>query len=370
MLRILLTGGGTGGHIYPILAITEEIKQKQSDLDLRYFGAPGAYQNLLEANGIRISKILSSKLRRYFDIKNFLDIPRFIFSFFQALWKVFWFMPDVLFSKGGPGALAIVLACRFYRIPIIIHESDSVPGLTNRISARYAKRIGISFASTAEFLKGQIALIGNPIRSSLIKEASEKEAAKRILGFNLQMPLILVVGGSQGATRLNDFFMDVVEEMIKDWQVFHQTGHNNYQEVKNELTLITKNFSDEEKARYKLIAYLDKELKDALTAADLVVGRAGSGTIFELAAFGKPAILVPLPEAAGNHQTSNAYEYAKAGAAVVIEEDNLKPSIFLTQLRKLFSEPEKLKLMSEAALKFAKPNAAKAIAEEIIKLGE
>ncbi|MEE8131724.1 MAG: undecaprenyldiphospho-muramoylpentapeptide beta-N-acetylglucosaminyltransferase [Candidatus Paceibacterota bacterium] len=368
-MRILFTGGGTGGHIYPILAIVEELKQKQPDLDLRYFGAPGVYQNLLEVNGIKTSKILSSKLRRYFDVRNFLDIPKFILSLFQAFWKVFWFMPDVLFSKGGPGALAIVLACRFYRIPIIIHESDSIPGLTNRISSRYAKRVGISFASTAEILRGQIALIGNPVRPSLLKETTEKETAKRILGFNPQIPLILVVGGSQGAARINDFFMDVVEELIKDWQIFHQTGHNNYHGVKNELTLITKDFSDEEKARYKLIAYLDKDLKDALSAADLVVARAGSGTIFELAAFGKPAFLVPLFEAAGNHQTANAYEYAKTGAAIVIEEDNLKPSIFLNQLKKIFSEPERLKSMSEAALKFAKPDAAKVIAEEIVRLG-
>ncbi len=367
-MRILFTGGGTGGHIYPILAIAEEIKQKQADLDLRYFGAPGIYQNLLEVSGIKVSKIFSSKLRRYFDIRNFLDAPKFILSLFQAFWKVFWFMPDVLFSKGGPGALAIILACRFYKVPIIIHESDSVPGITNQISASFAKRIGISFASTAETFSGQIALVGNPIRTSLVKEALEKDEAKKTLGFNLQMPLILVIGGSQGAVRLNDFFMDIVEDLIKDWQVFHQTGHNNYQGVKNELTLIAKDFSDEEKARYKLISYLDKDLKDALSAADLVVARAGSGTIFELAAFGKPAFLVPLPESAGNHQVVNAYEYARTGAAIVLEEDNLKPDIFLTQLKKVFNEPEKLKSMSEAALKFAKPDAAKMVAEEIIKL--
>ncbi|MEK7555485.1 MAG: UDP-N-acetylglucosamine--N-acetylmuramyl-(pentapeptide) pyrophosphoryl-undecaprenol N-acetylglucosamine transferase [Patescibacteria group bacterium] len=370
MLRILFTGGGTGGHIYPILAIVEELKKKRPDLDLRYLGVPGVYQNLLEANGIKTSKIISSKLRRYFDVRNFLDAPKFILSLFQALWKVFWSMPDVLFSKGGPGALAIVLACRFYQVPIIIHESDSVPGFTNQISSRFAKRIGISFASAAGILNGQIALVGNPIRTSLLKETTEKDAAKRILGFNSQMPLILVVGGSQGAVRLNDFFMEIFEEIIKDFQIFHQTGHNNYQEVKNELTLASANFSDEEKSRYKLTAYLDKDLKDVLTAADLVVGRAGSGTIFELAAFGKPAILIPLPESAGNHQTVNAYEYAKTGAAIVIEEDNLKPSIFLTQLKKIFSEPERFKSMSEAALKFAKPDAAKVIAEEILRLGD
>ncbi len=367
-MRILFTGGGTGGHIYPILAIAEKLKGQ----DLRYFGAPGIYQNLLEANGIKVSKILSSKWRRYFDIKNFLDIPKFILSLIQALWKVFWFMPAVVFSKGGPGALAIILVCKFYQIPIIIHESDGIPGITNKISARFARRIGISFASAANFFpkSSNMALIGNPIRNSLILENVSQEASKKKLGFNLEAPLILIIGGSQGASMLNDFFLNIISDLIKDFQIFHQTGYKNYQEIKNQLNLIIKNFNDEEKKRYKLTAYLNEDLKDALTAADLVISRAGSGAIFESAALGKPSILVPLLKAASDHQTVNAYEYANTGAAIVIEEDNLKSNIFMVQLKKIFNESGKLKLMSEAALKFAKPDAAKIISEEIIKLAQ
>ncbi len=144
MIRILFTGGGTGGHIYPILAVAEELQFSggQIQLDLRYFGAPGQYRNLLETNGIKVLKIFSAKLRRYFDFRNFIDIPILLpLSIIQAFWKVFWFMPDVLFSKGGPGSLPVVLACKFYRIPIIIHDSDSIVGLANQIIAANADEV-------------------------------------------------------------------------------------------------------------------------------------------------------------------------------------------------------------------------------------
>lgn len=378
MLKIIFAGGGTGGHIYPIIAVTEQLRalslNKKIDLDLRYFGTAGAFKEVLLANGISVSHIFSAKLRRYFDARNFLDIFIFLISFFQSLWKVFWFMPDVLFSKGGPGALAVVLAARFYRIPVIIHESDSIPGLTNQLSARFSDKIGISFASAARRFKSEftekIALVGNPVRNSLISDNKEQKIAKEILGFNSQEPLILIIGGSQGAEKINDFMLTAAEELIKDFQILHQTGNKNFNDVKSELDIILKYYSEEQKTRYKIAPYFEENLKDAYAAADIVISRAGSGSIFEIAAFGKPAILIPIPEnIVGSHQIVNAYEYAEIGAAIVIEQDNLAPHIFLSQLKKIFLEPEKLKTMSEAAKKFFKPEAAKTIAEEIIIIG-
>ncbi len=379
MLRILFTGGGTGGHIYPIIAVTEELQMivGQSKLDLRYFGAAGPYRNLLETNGIKVSKILSAKLRRYFDLRNFFDIPILLpLSIIQAFWKVFWFMPDVLFSKGGPGSLPVVLAAKFYRVRIIIHDSDSIMGLANRIASRWADRIAVSFDSTAKALfedaklAGKVTLVGNPIRRSLISgDILDSQTAKKIFGFNPEKPVILVIGGSQGAVKINDFMLEIAEELIKDCQVLHQTGVKNFNDVKKELDIILRNHSEEEKSRYKIVPYFEKDLKDAYSAADLVICRASSGSIFENAIFGKPSILIPLPsEVVGDHQITNAYEYAKNGSAIVIEEPNLKPNIFLTQLKKLFSEPEKLKEMSEAAKKFTKPEPTRKIAEEILKL--
>ncbi|MBI3638364.1 UDP-N-acetylglucosamine--N-acetylmuramyl-(pentapeptide) pyrophosphoryl-undecaprenol N-acetylglucosamine transferase, partial [Candidatus Wolfebacteria bacterium] len=316
-----------------------------------------------------VSRVASSKIRRYFDPRTLFDIPKFFIGFFQLLWKVFWFMPDVLFSKGGPGALAAVLVCRFYRIPVIIHESDSIPGLTTKISSYFSQRIAASFASVRNYLKGDIAVVGNPIRRFLLSPGMTQEDAKRTFGFNSARPIILFIGGSQGAVRINDFVLDVFEDLIKDFQVIHQTGIKNFDALQKELRVITKNYAEEEKNRYKPFSYLEENLKSAFLAADIVISRAGSLSIFEIAYFEKPSILIPLPEAANNHQVKNAYEYAGTGAAVVIESANLTPNIFMSQLKKLISNPEVMKSMSAAAKNFYKPKAAKTIAEEILNLG-
>ncbi len=372
-MRILLTGGGTGGHIYPLLAVGEELRdiaeKKNIDISLDYFGAPGIYESFLEGDGIRVSKIIGGKWRRYFDLRNLIDIPKFFLSIFQLLWKMLRLMPNVLFSKGGTGALAVVLVARFYRIPVIIHESDTVPGLSNLFSRRFAARIAISFPSAAEYFSGNVALVGNPIRNSLLLTSADQKTAKQNLGFIPADPLILFLGGSQGATRINDFVLNNLRDFVKEFQILSQVGIRNFDDFKAELALTEKNLSDPEKRKYKFLAYLDDNEKIAYSAADIVVSRAGASNIFEIAAFGKPAILIPLPEAANDHQTKNAYEYAKSGAAIVIESDNLKPNLFLNEIKKILSDPLKYKSMSEAAKKFAKPDAARTIAEEIIKLG-
>ena len=376
-MRILLTGGGTGGHITPLIAVAEELQSigavKSIEIELRYFGAPGNYENLLDAAGINVSKILGGKLRSYFDPKNIIDIPKFFVSIVQLLYKVFLFMPDVLFSKGGPGALATALVCRFYRIPVIIHDSDSVPGLTNQISGRCAERILISFSSAAEFFRGDVELVGNPVRRALADGPIDQSAAKTTLGFDATKPLLLFISGSQGATRVNDFILNNLRALLLEFQILHQTGADNFEAVQQEINLLTARWPSEEKSKYKIIPYFEDDekenLRTALSAADIVVSRAGSGSIFEIAAFGKPSILIPLPEAANDHQVKNAYEYAKSGAAVVLETDNLSLNVFLSEVKKMLYNPEKLKLMSEAAKKFSRPEAAKTIAEEIIKIG-
>ena len=380
-MRILFAGGGTGGHIYPILAVTEELQKAaingKIDLDLRYFSDPERYNFLLASNGILVSKIFSAKLRRYFDIRNLFDIPLFFISVIQSFWKVFWFMPDVLFSKGGPGSLPVVLACWFYRVPIIIHESDSAPGLANLMASKFADRIAVSFNSATEFfiaknskLSEKIALTGNPTRKSLTDSALEQEAAKQIFSFDSKKPLILIIGGSQGSAKINDFMLNASPELMEaDIQILHQTGVNNFDDAKKELKFILENYTEKEMARYKIVPYFEKDLQDAYAAADIIISRAGSGSIFEIAAFGKPSILIPLQKSAQNHQIQNAYEYAGSGAAIVVEEANLMPNIIISQIKKIVSDPEKFKKMSEAAKNFSKPEAAKIISEEIIKLG-
>ncbi len=369
-LRILLTGGGTGGHIYPLIAVAEELRrisaERNRELELRYFGVPGDFEGILEAQNIRVSKILNAKLRRYLDPRNLLDVPKFFISFIQSLIKIFFFMPDVIFSKGGPGALAIVLAARFYRIPVMIHDSDAVPGITSQISSKFAERVAISFEGAGDYLFGSLALTGNPIRPELLKDIPDTETAKTIMGFSSSKPLILFINGSQGATRVNDFILDTAKELLHDFQILHQTGKHNFEAVRTELEIAGREFSAEEKQNYKIAPYFDDNIKTAYAAAEVIVSRAGSGSIFEIAAFGKPSILIPLPEAAD--QPKNAYAYEKAGAAIVVEAENLTPNILIHELKKITSDPVRKEAMSVAAKKFSKPDAAKLIAEEILKL--
>ena len=228
MFRVLFTGGGTGGHIYPLAAVAEELqdiaKSRNLTLDFRYFGAPDIFAPVLNEAGIRVEKIFSAKIRRYFDPRNIFDIPKFFLAIIQLLWKIFWFMPDVVFSKGGPGALPVVLVARFYRIPILIHESDTIPGLTNRISAKFARRIAISFSSAASYFKKEAVVTGNPmIRKLLAGSEMEQSAAKKALGFSPDLPLIFFIGASSGATRINDFVLDILPELLPGFQVLHQT---------------------------------------------------------------------------------------------------------------------------------------------------
>ncbi len=361
---ILLTGGGTGGHIFPLAAVADELKKiNYADIKVAYLGPKSPLNEEFLNRDIPVYRIASSKLRRYFSFANFIDIPKFFFSIFQALFWLYFLMPDVVFSKGGPGAFAVVLAARFYFIPIIIHESDSVPGLTNRLSARFAKRIGLSFETAAAYLNPKKVFVsGNPIRAGLAGESVAGPAAKSNLGFNKDENLIFVWGGSQGAMRINNFIFDNLEVLLKRYQIFHQVGENNLEEAKS---------IAEYGGRYQSAGFLDTEkVREVLGAADVVVSRAGAGSIFEIAAFGKPTILIPLEEAAGDHQKLNAYEYAKTGAAIVIEEANLKPNIVSSQIDNILKDKNKYAAMATAAKKFAQPKAAGIIAQEVLKLAK
>lgn len=361
MKRILLTGGGSGGHIFPLVAVAKELKRlavdKKTDFQLKYFGPNDIYADYLAKEEIKVKPIVAAKLRRYFSWRNFIDGPLFLFSLGQALFKVYWFMPDIAFSKGGPGALPVLLACRFYRIPYIIHESDSVPGLTNSLSGKKALLVELAFESAKKYFAGKDArVVGNPIRFELLNYVSlDPNGAKERLGLETDRPLLLVLGGSSGSVRINKFIFDNLEMFLGKYQIIHQTGTGNYEE-----------YVGREQKYYKPFAFLEKNYGEMLAASDLVISRAGAGAIFELAIFGKPAILIPLPEAANNHQKINAYEYAETGAAEVVEEPNLLDNVVLGVIEKILNDPKKQQKMSLAALNFARPEAAKAVALDIL----
>lgn len=373
--KILFTGGGTGGHIYPLLAVIDELNRlalvRREKITIKYLGSVGSFGREFESRGAAASEILSSKWRRYFSLKNFIDIPKFIFSFFQSFNGILRFNPDVIFSKGGPGALAVILAGRLRRVPVFIHESDVVPGFTNVFSSRFAEKIFISFEKAAEFFPREKALLtGNPVRRDFFfrTNGAEQEAAKEFFGFAPREPAILVLGGSQGAAGINDFILKNLKVMLDFTQIIHQTGRSHFEKVKKEAEAILRVGSDVDRKRYFPRGYFGEteELKKALAAADVVVSRAGSGAIFEAAAAAKPAILIPLKEAANGHQELNADEYAETGAAAAIRENDLTSDVFLRRLREILGAPELKKKMSEAAKNFSKPDAAKTIAAALL----
>ncbi len=379
-LKVLLAGGGSGGHIYGLLAVAEALKARAEKLniglDLRYFGDADIYKPQLEGAGIHTIHISAGKLRRYVTALIIIDFLKLVWSIPQAFFKAFWFMPDVAFSKGGTGALPVLYACRFYRVPIIIHDSDAIPGLTNRVSGKFAKIIELGFASAAKYFVDQnnIKIVGNPVRSYVIPDTQSRtnegqRAAKLALKFNPSKPLILIMGGSQGAQIINNLVLENLKELLLNFQIIHQIGFANFSGYMENFNAESNKLSNDEKDAYRSVAFLENDMRTALAAADLIISRAGAGAIYEIASAGKPSILIPITESANNHQKENAFEYETAGACVVITEENLFSNIILSEVVKILENPEKLKKMAENAKNFYKPDAADIIAKDIINLG-
>ncbi len=370
--RILLTGGGSGGHVYPLWAVAESLRDKLPEVDLHYLGPTDEFSSILFEKGVKTHSILSSKLRRYAAgiLENLIDVPRFFIALAQALFKIYLLMPDVVFSKGGPGAFATVLAARFYRIPVVIHESDSIPGLTNIFCRPFAKYIAVSFPDAQKYFPAsKTFLTGQPIRKELFSNIPRQDIAKQELHFDPNKPLILILGSSQGSARINEFTVVNLKDILRVGQVLHQTGNANFKATKEISQVALRQLPAELAAetRYLPVPFLYEDMKRALSAADVVVSRASS-TIMEIAGFGKPAILIPLKESANDHQRGNAYAFAKAGGGVVIEEPNLLPVIFLNELKKIVEHNETREKMSQASGAFFKPNGADNVADLIISL--
>ncbi len=368
-VSVLLSGGGTGGHIYPLLAVGDWLRNfGEGEIKVTFAGWAPGFRKEFEERYMSAYAVFPAKVRRYFSFKNFLDAPLFLFSMLQALFWVWIVMPDVVFSKGGPSAFPVILAARFYKIPVVIHESDAVPSVTNRLSAKFASRIGISFDSTAkEFPDGKAFFSGNPIRAELMRDWLDSFSAKSYFKLNPELPLLVVVGGSQGSLRINNFILDNLVELLEKVQVIHQVGKENYKDALKLSEITLRGSSEELKKKYIIRDYVSaKDMKIALNAADIVLTRSGS-FIHELALFGKPAILIPLADAANDHQRANAYEYAGKGAALVIEEENFSSHVFLNEVQKLL-EPKRAEAMAQAARALVRLDATEVVGKEILKV--
>jgi UDP-N-acetylglucosamine--N-acetylmuramyl-(pentapeptide) pyrophosphoryl-undecaprenol N-acetylglucosamine transferase len=368
-MKIVFTGGGTGGHIFPIIAIIREIRKISSDkVKIFYLGPKDEFaQIFLTDEEVKVKWIICGKLRRYLNFasffQNIFDILKIPIGTLQAFVYLFFINPDLIFSKGGFGSIPTVIAGWLLRIPIFLHESDAVPGLANRFLAKFALEIFVSFPRTLYFPINKMTLVGNPIRIEILK--GNKSEAIEYFKITQEKPVILIIGGSQGAQRINEKILLTLNELLENFEIIHQTGTKNFKELVAEAEAIVK--KDLLKYYHPIPFLREDELKKAYSVCDIIVARAGSGTIFEIAALGKPSILIPLPESAQDHQLKNAYAYFESGATIVIEEKNFTPSFFLNKLKFLFNQTEELEKMSIAAKNFSRSFAAKVIAHYIFE---
>ena len=323
MKRIVLTGGGTAGHVTPNIALLPKLKEL--GYDVHYIGSyNGIEKTLIEACGIPYYGISSGKLRRYFDLKNFSDPFKVLKGFSEASKLLKKLKPDVVFSKGGFVSVPVVIAAKQHRIPVIIHESDMTPGLANKLSIPSASKVCCNFPETMEHLpKGKAVLSGSPIRQELLTGSRQK--ALQFTGLSGTKPVLLIIGGSLGSVVVNEAVRSVLPKLLKKFEIIHLCGKG-----KLDQTLTAMN-------GYVQYEYISDELKDLFALSDIVISRAGANSICEFLALRKPALLIPLSAAASRgDQILNAHSFEKQGFSAVLEEEQLNGESLLRALDNLW----------------------------------
>lgn len=366
-MKILLTGGGTGGHLIPLLGVVSELRKicLEKGIEKPKFllitPASDFNQSISEA-GIQIKTIKAGKLRRYFSWENFKDILKIPVGIIQSLYYIYKFKPDIVFSKGGFASVPPVIASWVLKIPIITHESDIVPGLANRIIARFASKILISFSAAEKYFdKSKVILTGNPIRSDI--EKGSRENALEFFKLSPDLPTVLIFGGSQGAQKINEMVLEILPNLIEKCQIIHQCGDKNYKEIKNKISELNLKYPE----RYRVYPFIKKEMKDAFALADIVISRAGANSLAEIVALQKPNILIPLSTSANNHQPENAKFFAEKNASLIIDETVSNSQDLADAILKLLSDKNLQNKMKQKLSELApSQNASRKIAEEIL----
>jgi UDP-N-acetylglucosamine--N-acetylmuramyl-(pentapeptide) pyrophosphoryl-undecaprenol N-acetylglucosamine transferase len=382
-MRVVLTGGGSAGHVIPFEPIiealrTQFLREKSSlpgqldpdELELTFIGvADQPARQLFKKYDLPVISILSGKLRRYVSWKNPTDLFfRLPFGILQALIHVWRIMPDVVISKGGYGSLPVTLAAILYRIPILLHESDVAPGAANALLIRFATAITVSFETTKEYLgswQHKAYTTGTPVRSQLTT-ISQVEG-KRTFDIPADEPTLLVVGGSQGAQQLNEMLLKILPELIVDMAIIHVTGRNHYQTVSAVAQEMLMHSPRQQ--LYKPYPYLTDTMPAALAAADGIASRAGS-IMAEIARLRKPTLLIPLDSAANDHQRKNAQAYEAAGAALVLDPNNLGENIVKQNIRRIMADTSLRRILKNNLAHVDFPHAARDIAQLALKLAQ
>ncbi len=361
-MKYIISGGGTGGHIYPALAIAKEIKLFDKKADILYIGTKDSLEaELIPKEGIQFKTIRVKWLPRKISRKSFLALKELIIGLRQSQKIIKEFNPDIAIGTGGYVSGPIIFKAAKNNIPTLIHEQNAFPGITNKILSRYVDRVAITFDESIKYFKypNRVINTGNPIRGEILNR--DKQSSYKLLNLDSHMPLILSFGGSGGQKKLNDAIMDILgnDRWNHDFQLIHITGkrlYDSFMEGIENRAIILKN-------NIRILPYL-YEMPEALNVADLLITSSGAVTLAELSALGLPSILIPKGYTAENHQEHNARAFEKAGASMVILEKDLTGEILMNSINDLMNDKDMLKNMSIKSKKMGNIDASK----EIIKL--
>jgi UDP-N-acetylglucosamine--N-acetylmuramyl-(pentapeptide) pyrophosphoryl-undecaprenol N-acetylglucosamine transferase len=352
-VRVLLAGGGSGGSATPVLAVAAELRARDPSVELLYVGTRGGPEaDLARAESIPYVGVSAGKLRRYWDAQNVTDVGRVARGVAESVGHVRRFRPDAAFGAGGFASVPPLVAAALHRVPVLIHQQDVVPGLANKLLVPFARRVTVSLPQTLpHFPRERTTLRGNPVRPSVLR--GDPAAARRLLDLAADVPLLLVTGGGTGALALNRIVADAAADLAADCQVLHLTGRGRGVPATNA------------GPRYHQREFLVAEMPHALAAAALVVTRAGLGTLTELAALRKAAVVVPMP---GTHQDANARAFGERGAAVVLDQRTLTPAGLVETVRGLLRDDARRAALGEAIGALMPRDAAARIADDLIEL--
>ncbi len=360
MNTIAFAGGGTGGHIFPGLAVIDELRQRNA-CSLFWIGSSrGVDRSLVESAGVEFLGIPSGKLRRYFSLQNIVDFFRIVAGVFASLAILARRRPTLLFSKGGFVSVPPCVAARILRIPIITHECDFSPGLATRINSRFADDIFVSYAETRERLparlRDRVTVTGNPVRKAFYEASAQR--GREFLGFaNEGLPIVFAQGGSLGARQVNDLVSGALDGLLTSFRVVHQTG----------LAQEPESQPIGRREGYRPFPFIRAEMPDVLSCADIVVARAGANSVWECATEGKPMVLIPLEKGASRgDQVENAEYFASKGAAIVLTGERATSENLLAALRRVIAQGDLMESMSASSARLGSARAASTIAELIL----
>ena len=368
-LRIIIAGGGTGGHVLPAIAVIEELRRREIAMDLLWIGgAKGVEQSFASEQEIPFRAVQTGKLRRYLSLDNAMDMLRIPVGIVQAWSIVRSFKPDVIFGTGGSVSVPTVIAGH-RSAPVLTHEQTAQVGISNKIASKFVDVFACSYEETAAIARTMhknVVVTGNPVRRSLME--GNKERGLATFGMSDAMPLLFVTGGARGASAINERIEAMLPAILEVTQIIHQTGPADANPDYARLSALRDSLPEHLRARYQVRDMIRGEMADIYAAAHLVIGRAGAGTVAELTYTGTPAILIPLGGTWGDEQRKNAALLGSAGAALVLEQNETPATALKQHIFELMTDPPRLAEMAANAKALGRGDAAANVADELLKL--